>query len=347
MSRSGPDFRSRRAPGRNVFRDIGRALQAVTVLLLTLLVGIALAFQLAGTAQAAALGGLALLAALFAVFWARRQSAALWVGTALLLAAAAIWWSTIRPSNTRDWAEDVAYGVTAEIGVDDATLMHVRDFEWTSPTQFVPQWRTETYRLSDLTSMDLVTSVWASPSIAHTLVSFGFADGRHVVFSAEIRREQNEAFSSLGGFFRQFELVLIAAEESDIIRMRTDIRREWVSVFPLSVSPEVRQDLFLSFLTLGNDLAAHPRFYNSLTTNCTTVVWRLARALGPGLPLDWRIILSGHLPAYLQDRGVAGQGMTRDAMMAGARRGPIGPAGADGAAYSRLLRTGPGGFHDN
>jgi hypothetical protein len=184
------------------------------------------------------------------------------------------------------------HGVTAQIDGDTVTLQNVRNFDWTTPTEFTPQWETRSYKLSQLQSVDLISSVWASPSIAHTLVSFGFSDGRHVVFSAEIRREKGEAFSSFGGLFKRYELVLIAADERDIVRLRTDVRREWVSLHPIDLTPQTRRELFLSLLELGNELAQEPRFYNTLTTNCTTMVWRLKLRLAPSLiPLGQREVI--------------------------------------------------------
>ena len=152
--------------------------------------------------------------------------------------------------------------------------------------------------------MDLLNSVWSNPAIAHTLVSFGFADGRHVVFSAEIRKERGEAFSEIGGFFKEFELVLIAAEEGDIVRLRTNIRRETVSLYPLLLPPQIARALFMSYIEKANALAAQPEFYQTITANCTTIVFGLARLIDPGIPFDWRIIVSGYLPDYLYDRGL-------------------------------------------
>nr|WP_237422124.1 DUF4105 domain-containing protein [Frigidibacter albus] len=231
------------------------------------------------------------------------------VGRALagLLGAAVVaglWWSSIKPLADRDWAEDVARGVTGQVEEDLVTIRNVRDFTWSTPGTFTPAWRDETLRLSDLQTVDLVTSVWASPAIAHTLISFGFAGGRHIVFSAEIRRERGEAFSEIGGFFKEFELVLIAATEADIVRLRSDVRGESVSIFPLNLTPDQREALFRSYINLGNQLAENPRFYQTVTNNCTTIIWRLARTVDDRLPLDWRVLLSGYVPGYLHDLGL-------------------------------------------
>jgi hypothetical protein len=261
---------------------------------------------------------------------------------AAVVAVSALWYSGIRPSNDRVWAPDVAFGVTGTVEGDLVTLSHVRDFDWSTPDTFTGGWQTREYRLSDLTSVDLISSVWANPAIAHTLMSFCFADGTHVVFSAEIRKEKGEAFTAIGGFFRKFDLVLIAADERDILRLRTDIRREMVSLYRLTAPPEMMQRMFLNMVTLGNDLAARPRFYNTATSNCTTVLWQMAREVDPGLPLDYRVVLSGFIAGYLQRVGLFPADMPLLQIEAAARVRPVGPAGPDSADFSARLRAGTG-----
>ena len=132
-------------------------------------------------------------------------------------------------------------------------------------------------------------------------MGFTFKDGRHLVFSAEIRRTKEQSFSAIGGFFKEFELIMIAAPEEDIIKLRTDIRHENVYRYPINVGKEKIKNLFLNYLETADKLAHQARFYNTLTANCTTVVFDMARILDPGIPLDWRILFSGQLPSYLYD----------------------------------------------
>jgi hypothetical protein len=324
-----------------IIRGIGRVITAVSATIFLVLLAMALHFQLEPPLRQVAQAGTVLAAVVLAVLWFRR-SRSFWGLLAVVVAASALWYSTIRPSNDRVWAPDVEFGVIGIVEGDLVTLKHVRDFDWSTPDSFTGGWQTREYRLSDLTSVDLISSVWANPAIAHTLMSYGFADGMHVVFSAEIRKEKGEAFTAIGGFFRKFDLVLIAADERDILRLRTDIRRETVSLYPLTAPPEMMQRMFLNMVTLGNDLAAAPRFYNTATTNCTTVLWQMAREVEPGLPLDARVFLSGLIAGYLQRVGLLPADVPLAQIEAQARVTPVGPAGPDSAAFSARLRAGMG-----
>lgn len=212
-----------------------------------------------------------------------------------------IWWHSIAPSLTRDWAPEVSQTVTAEIDGNRVRLNHIRDFDWRTEQDFTENWKSADYNLDQIKSVDLLLSYWAGPAIAHTLVSFGFEDGRHVVFSAEIRKKRNQGFSEIGGFFKQFELAMIAAEESDIVYLRTNVRGERVYRYPIDIEQKQAQQLFLLYTDKANRLSIEPAFYNTITANCTTVVFDMAKILNPSILFDYRIILSGFLPEYIFD----------------------------------------------
>lgn len=226
---------------------------------------------------------------------------------ALAGALAFILFFNLRPSNQRDWANDVTYLATGKVKGDGLIMDHVRAFRWRADDTAEPIWRKRVYDLDALTSVDLIASYWMGEPIAHTMLSFGFAqpDGRieRLVFSAEIRKEKGEQYSALAGFFRQYELAIIAADEIDIIGVRAQVRNEDVRIYPLQMPKATARELLLHEVNLANRLAARPRFYNTVTTNCTTVPFQIARALVPGLPRDWRILASGYFPDYLYELG--------------------------------------------
>lgn len=230
----------------------------------------------------------------------------IWAGGLALMLALLAWWATIEPQADLDWAPDVAHLVEMENDKTQANVVHlrnVRNFTWRSDTDFTPRWETRSYDLSQLERVDVALSYWMGPAIAHTLVSFGFADGQHVVFSIEIRKERHESFDALAGFFKQYEMALVAADERDILAVRTNVRGEQVHLYQANLSPESMRELFIAYAQQAGLLAYAPRFYHTITANCTTIVWQLARRIDQALPVDWRLLASGYLPEYLRDVG--------------------------------------------
>jgi hypothetical protein len=222
------------------------------------------------------------------------------------------WWMTIKPSNDRVWSDDVAKLLSGKVEGSQVTLQHVRNFNWRTDSDYDVHWETRQYDLDRLVSTDAVLSYWGSPAIAHAMISFGFDDGRHVVFSVEIRKERGESYSPIGGFFRQFETILVAADESDIIRVRTNVRGEDDYLYPLQMDKPAMRALFLSYVQAANELVDKPMFYNTLMSNCTTIVYRMARQISPDLPRDYRLLLTGYLPEYFHDVGVVDRSISTE-----------------------------------
>jgi hypothetical protein len=231
-----------------------------------------------------------------------RRWLALSVCAALFVTVLA-WWTTITPSNDRDWTPDVARSVTATIDGDRLVVSNVRNFIWRSDTDFDQRWEQRTYSISRVSNVDLVLSYWAGEAIAHLIVSFGFDDGVRLDFSIETRKERGEAYSTIAGFFRQYELAMVAADERDVVRVRSNVRGEDVRIYRLRMPPPYAQALLREYVADANDLARSPQWYNTLTGNCTTLVFGMIRVIRPGLLLDYRVLLSGYLPNYAYDLG--------------------------------------------
>jgi Domain of unknown function (DUF4105) len=234
--------------------------------------------------------------------WQGRTAVGL-LAFALAFSALLIWWQRIEPTNDRIWADDVSRMTAGTIDGNRVTLINVRDFDWRSDTDYTQRWETRSYDLDRLDSVDMIMSYWTGPAIAHMLISFGFDDGTHVAFSVEIRREKHEDFSEIGGFFKEFELSIIAADERDVIRVRTNVRGEDDYLYRLRMPVPAMRSLFLGYVAEANSLVHAPRFYNTITVNCTTLVYHMMTRIVGHLPLDYRLILSGYLPEYVYGVG--------------------------------------------
>jgi hypothetical protein len=214
-----------------------------------------------------------------------------------------LWWRRLRPSNDRAWADDVAQMTSGSVDGNQVVLRNVRNFDWHSATDYTQRWETRSYDLDRLRSVDLILSYWTIQAIAHVLISFGFDDGDQVAFSVEIRRERDEEFSAIGGFFKEFELSVLAADERDVIRLRTNVRGEDDYLYRLRIPGPAMRSLFLAYVEQANRLVRAPRFYNTVTVNCTTLVHQMMNHIVGNLPLDYRLVFSGYLPGYVYQVG--------------------------------------------
>ena len=211
------------------------------------------------------------MAALAAFIWLRPfwRALAVW-GVGFL--AIIVWWSTLQPSNDRDWQPDVAKVAWAEVSGDKLTFHNVRDFDYRSETDFTPRYEDRVYDLSKLRGLDLVMSYWGSPAIAHTIMSWEFEGSRPLAISIETRKSKGQEYSAVKGFFRHYEIIYVAADERDVVRVRTNYRGEDDYLYRLKVAPEQARALLMDYVTTMNALAKTPEFYNALVDNCTTSI---------------------------------------------------------------------------
>jgi len=212
------------------------------------------------------------------------------------------WYFSLEARQDREWNPEVAQVLSYRQHGDQVTLNNVRNFNWHADGSYDERWETRQFDLNQITGVNIITSYWMGPRIAHTLVSFDFANSPPLTFSIEIRKQKNEEFSTYGGFFRKYELSLIAADEKDLIYTRSNIRGEQVYFFPINMSKSERRALFEEYLHKANELRQQPRWYNSLTSNCTTLVFDMVHAISKRpFPADYRLLASGYLPNYLYD----------------------------------------------
>jgi hypothetical protein len=188
-----------------------------------------------------------------------------------------------------------------------AHVQGVRNFRWQAGGQPAQAWEERTYDLDRVESVWFVLSPfgkeWRGP--AHAMLSFGFSDSTFVAISVEARKQAGERYSIWKGMLRRYELLYVVADERDVLPLRAVVHRDDVFLYPLRVPRERARELLVSMLLRANDLARHPRFYNTLTANCTTTLLRHANEVA-SQPLrgGWRVLLPGYSDQILEGAGL-------------------------------------------
>jgi len=178
---------------------------------------------------------------------------AVWLG---LLAITLVWWYSLRPKPDRDWIAGMEVLPRAEIVGDKLTVRNFRNFSYEAEDKPTAHYEERTYDLARLSSLDYFLSHWSGPVMAHTLVSFGFDDGQFLCVSVEARRERWQWYSPIGGLFRSYQLIFVLGDERDIIRLRTNIRRDRVYMYRVRLPPEHLRRLLLDYVSRLERLAA-------------------------------------------------------------------------------------------
>jgi Domain of unknown function (DUF4105) len=226
------------------------------------------------------------------------------VAAIAVVALALAWWVSRRPSNAGDWQPDVARLATARVDSDRATVRNFRDFRYRSASDIDERWEERSLDLTRVDGLDIFVIYWGAPLIAHTILSWSFADGRHLAISVETRKRKGQDYSAIAGFFRQYTLIYVVAEERDVIRLRTEIRGEEVYLYRLvGTTRQAARALLLDYFEAMNAIARRPRWYNALLANCTTIIRERVIHSGGKLPLSWRLFANGYLPELLYERG--------------------------------------------
>ncbi len=271
----------------------------------------------------------------------------IWQGLLMYVALHAVllvWWNSLMPTNKQLWEDDVAQMTSGRIQGDHVTLHNVRNFAWRTETDYTPRWETREYDLSKLQSVDMITSHWGMDAIAHVLVSFGFDDGQFVIFSVEIRKKKGQKYSEIAGFFKQYELSILAIDERDAVAVRPNVRGEDTFLYRIDMPEAIRRLLFVSYIEQANQLLEQPRFYNTVTTNCTTLVFGMMRHIGGGLPLDARLLLTGYLPSYIEELDGLTDGFDLAQLRAAGRITERSKQAGQSPDYSKIIRQGVPGW---
>ncbi len=284
---------------------------------------------------------LAVAFAAFAIwaFWLsrrRRMSAA----ALALFAGVVVWWISIAPSHDRPWRPEVAVMPRAVIDGDRVRITGVRNFDYRSRNDFTVRYEQRDIEISHAIAIDFYVSYWSEGLVGHTFLSFIFDNAPPLSISIETRPEVGEGFNPIASLFKQFELIYVVGEERDLVRVRTNYRRETVYLYRLNTAPENVRRLLTIYLNRINELADRPEWYHLLSNSCTINIIRYANASGRKGRFDIRHLLNGLIDSYLYHSGRIDTSLPFEELRRRSLINAVAQAADDAPDFSQRIRAG-------
>jgi len=215
-------------------------------------------------------------------------------------------WISIKPSNNHDWTTDQAVLPYAEIEGNRAHIHNIRNFTYRSTEDYTPGYYDKTFDLDKIQKAYYIVEPFSDwEGSAHTFVSFEFEGHQFVAISIEIRKEKGESFSAWKGLLKQYELMYVIADERDVVKLRSNYRKDQVFVYPIKTTPQHVRQMFVEMLERADKLKETPEFYNTVTNTCTTnLVYHVNAIIPDRIPLSYKVLFPGYSDKLAYDLGL-------------------------------------------
>lgn len=238
------------------------------------------------------------------------------------------------------WRADMLLMPFVEFQGEEIVIRNVRNCNYRTESDYDVRHYDLRFRLDSVRTVDFIVVPFKETELlAHTMLSFGLADGRHFVVSVEARLGQDQDYSAVAGSTRRFPLMYIVGDERDMILLRTKVRQVDVHLYRGRAEPQQVQDLLVDMLARVNKLQREPEYYDTLTNNCTTNLVQHVNKLRPGrIPHDWRVLLPGHSDRLAYELGLLQIQGPFEAARSAAKINDLAIAFANDPEFSKRIR---------
>ncbi len=230
--------------------------------------------------------------------WIRARA---WTGLAIgIVGAIAILAGSImlaEPRLDRHWVENLSRMPKVELSQGSFSLDHVTDWSYTDEAPKTKGARTFANTFDELRNVWFVVEPQpGQPYAAHTLILFEFGGDRIVGLTVEARLEDGEIYDAVQGALNKFELSYVWSTARDLLTRRVTMLHKQIYVYPLQLDEMQKRSFLRALIEQTLDVSTHARFYNTITSNCTN---ELAKVAGLGWHYSW--VLTGYSPQRLYE----------------------------------------------
>lgn len=210
------------------------------------------------------------------------------------------------PSNQRDWSPSQQVLPLCNIEEERVTVSNIRRCDYLTTHDYVVGHYDRTFPIGSIQTVDfIVTTSHDTPSVSHTMLSFGLRDGSYLCVSIEGRTEKNEPYLPLLSISRKYEITYVIGDEEDLIGSRSLPPDVKIHVYPSTATPEQSQALFLDVMGRVNELLTKPEFYDPLINSNKTNLTEHINSMQPGtIPFGWDTLLPDFSARHAYELGL-------------------------------------------
>jgi hypothetical protein len=205
------------------------------------------------------------------------------------------------PQVDRDWYPYLANTSHVEdLGEGRVVLYPVSDWTYDADGPVTERYRDQVIDPGELEGVWFLLEPQPGSRIAaHTLLLFELSGDRLIGVTIEARREADETYSAWRGLWNAYELSYVWASARDLLTRRAVMLDHEIYLYPIAITDEQARTLLERLVDRTDALESGPRYYNTLTSNCTN---ELAKAAG----IRWNraFVLTGTADEYLFRRGL-------------------------------------------
>lgn len=246
----------------------------------------------------------------------------------------------IRSRQQAVWTPDHAREPFARFEPNCVRVHNIRCCSYRTADDYQVNYYDRAYDLDRIESVDFVMVPFTEfAGGAHTFLSFGFEDGQYVAVSAEMRKRLDERRPTMKAIRHVNPLIYVVGDERDLIQMRTNQRLDDVYVYRLRLTPIEARAMFRDVMERANQLIDEPEYYNVLTNNCNTNLFRhINRVTSHKVPYTWQVLLPGYSDRLAYQVGLIDTDTTFEQTKLRARVNELAYRYHDDPNFSTLIR---------
>lgn len=209
------------------------------------------------------------------------------------------------PNLDGDWTEDALLLPQVTFEDNQIQISNIRDWRYQEGKVLSYSYYEDSFEKGSVTNLYLLLNPFGKwEGVGHSFLIFEFENGKTISVSIEARREKGQSYSAVKGLFNAYEIWYSIASPADHITRRALYYNEDIYKYSIRITKESMNLLFEDIMNTVHELETTPKFYNTISSNCTNLLVDSANRVKKGsIPLHYSRVFTGYTDNHLHTLG--------------------------------------------